>query len=61
MNRHLIHVLLIITFFTQARLQLVRDFTSRISTAAMFVKGLETVTMEEYSTWHKVGSDWLGT
>lgn len=39
---------------TRARLQLVRDYTTRLNAAAMFVKDLEGVVMEEYKTWYNI-------
>ena len=38
----------------RARLQLVRDYTSRLNAAAMFVKDLEAVVREEYRVWHDI-------
>ena len=38
----------------RAKLRLVRDFTSRINAAAMFVRDLELVAMEEFQTWHDI-------
>ncbi len=38
----------------RAKLQLVRDYTSRINASLLFVKDLESITMEEYRTWHGI-------
>lgn len=43
----------------RAKLRLVRDYTSRINAAAMFVRDLETVAMEEFQTWHDICHDSL--
>ncbi len=42
------------SFLLQARLQLVRDCTTRVNAAAVFVRELEALTKEEYTTWYQV-------
>ncbi|KAK2151641.1 hypothetical protein LSH36_356g06046 [Paralvinella palmiformis] len=39
---------------TQARLQLIRDYASRLNAATMFVKDIETLVREEYAMWYSV-------
>ena len=43
----------------RSRLQLVRDYTSRLNAAAMFVDDLERITMCECQTWHDICHDTL--
>ena len=39
---------------TRARLQLVRDYVSRINAFALFVKDVELITQAEYAMWYRI-------